>query len=415
MSFLSDVRVSAFLQNNTLAEPFSPEGVGERIDKPWGDKSLSIYIPAGADDSEDLAASLEYLYLPPEFSAVFHLDSEELEILWTAYKLRAHSEEVKDRNFLIQWEGVERRCEFRQSSERTLTLAKHCFPVSNAGSTDHRNIVSFHLLANEKNHPMLSEPISFFVDCKGLNFQEINDFVVHLNSFMIYFDRRTPRILMHSEASDEYKANSRLMEGEFPEKISARRLDPNLISYWTEAFSTKDQVMRYLLLYRIIEYASFTYIDGDLLNAVRRQLLRPSLPSSIDLSARKISEIVTKTKELDSITRVQNMITSVVELEKIWGCIENNIDYFRRDHTFDGGYTVKALLSNRCDFENWSPNGVRSTFDRLRQLRNALAHGQDGATRGTVRPTRANAHAIVPWVNILETIASDVMFLQSSG
>jgi len=402
--------LSEFFENNPFSE-LKIEQEENLVIRPWGDKTLSILIPSEEEQKKPLIQVLNDITLPQELSGILHRKTGQLEILWTAYRLQSHSLEVKDRKFSFRWNNRNRACGFGKSSEEALTLAKHCIPVSNASSTDHRNIVSFHLSANEREHPMLETPMSFFVDCEGLSHEEMMLMLSNLNAYMIYFDRRTPRILMHSVSESVFEVNSRLLEDEFPAKISAKDLDGNLLSYWTEAFSTKDEVMRYLLMYRIVEYTSFSFIEGETLRAVRRELSKPSLPNRVDATARKLTEVIVQSKEIDQINRVQNMITSLVDLERLWSCIEKNIDYFKGDQTFDGGYKVKHLVSGKCDFETWKPNAVRTTFDRLRSLRNALAHGQDGSTRGTIRPTRQNAQLLVPWLNVLETIASDVMFL----
>lgn len=402
--------LSDFFENNPFSEFKFEEGEAF-VERPWGDKTLSIQIPSEVDERKSIVEVLNGITLPQELSGILHKETGQLEILWTAYRLKSHSLEVKDRKFSFRWNGRDRACGFDKSSDAALTLARHCLPVSNASSTDHRNIVSFHLSANEIDHPMLETPMSFFVDCDGLKHDEMMLMLSNLNAYMLYFDRRTPRILMHSIAESVFESNSRLLEDEFPAKISAKDIDGNLLSYWTEAFNTKDEVMRFLLMYRIVEYASFSFIEGETLKAVRRELSKPSLPHRIDSTARKLTEVIAQSKEIDQINRVQNMIASLVDLERLWGCIEKNLDYFKDEQKFDGGYVVKPLVSGKCDFETWKPNAVRNTFDRLRMLRNALAHGQDGSTRGTIRPTRQNAQLLVPWLNVLETIASDVMFL----
>lgn len=401
-----------FFANNQKSSLKMEEDGSVLVEKPWGDKTLAIRMPEEAEELASLVSCMNAVALPPELSAILHTESGQLEVLWTAHRLRSHALEVKDRKFSILWEGKHRKCKFGKTTNLALTLAKHCVPVANASETNHRNIVPFYLFANEKEHPILDEPKCFFVDCDGLKPDQVIEFLMHLNSYMIYFDRRTPRVLLHSVSESRYVETDRHMEGKFPLKVVAKKIDPNLLSYWTEAFRTTDQIMRFLLMYRIIEYSSFSYLDGEVLKAVRRELGKPSLPSNVDLTARKIAELISQSKELDTINRTQTMISSLVDLEKIWSCIEVNLDYFKTDNVFDGGYTVKALLSGKCDYENWQQNGVRNTFDRLRQLRNALAHGQDGTTRGTVRPTRENAQSLTPWLNVIETIAADAIFLQ---
>lgn len=401
-----------FLDLNKISQFDNSDGDSIKINSPWGDNSLAIFVPQDESELDELASVLNSILLPEEFSAILHVETEELEVLWTAYKLKPHADDVRNRCFEISWNGIARKCYFARASEAVVTLAKHCVPVSNAGATAHRNIPSFNLFAREVEHPMLDEPITFRVDCSGLDDSERINFIRHLNSYMIYFDRRSPRVLIHAAPEKKFETIANISGEKFPKIISAKVLDANLVSYWTEAFNTVDPIMRYLLLYRIVEYASFNFLDGEVIREIRRELSNPALLNNIDATARKVAEAFNRSKELEAIPRTQNMIAATVDLKKLWACIEINKDYFRADHEFDGGYVVKALLSGKCDYDHWSANAIRSTFDRLRMLRNALAHGQDGSTRGTIRPTKSNEAALVPWLNVLETIAADAMFLQ---
>lgn len=382
-----------------------------QIANPWGDKTLSIFLPD--DDTERLALAkhLNGVVLPPRYSAVLHRSTQHLEVLWTAYRLRAASTEIKDREFTLNWEGVDRVLRFGDSSDAVLSLAKRCFATSNESLTNHRNILSFNLFAENPDHPALDRPLSFFVDCSGIDVEDLNEFVLHVNAYMTYFDRKSPRILIHSDAENDLTPRDRYVEGEFPKKISARRIDANLLSFWNEVFMSNDQIMRFLLCYRIVEYAAFNYLGAKTKQEIRRLLSKPSLPQSVDEAIDKLVEALVQSKEIEAIPRTQNLVAETVDLEKLWENIELNLDYFRGEHVFDGGFRVAPLLSGKCDFQTWKTNGVRNTMDRLRGIRNALSHGQDGSTRGTIRPTKVNEHSLLPWVNLIEIIAGDAMLL----
>ncbi|MEP2919128.1 MAG: hypothetical protein ABJP06_00225 [Sulfitobacter sp.] len=409
------VEFESFINLNPTVELATIEGDDARyefrFDMPWGDKTLAVFLPRSSEERIELATALSELILPTQFSAVYHIKTNKLEVLWTAYKLRAASEEVKDRVFDFNWMGTIRSSRFARSSDVVLCLAKHCLPISNESLTGHRNILPFHFYATEIEHPSLNEPMSFWIDCDGLEMDDLKTYVRHLNAHMTYFDRSSPRVLIHEEIGSGFQRRSRYVEGEFPAVINAREVDANLLAFWNEIFESNNEIMRFLLCYRIVEYAAFNYLDAKTKKEVMRLLSQPSLPQNVASVSGTLLEIFMQSKETEQIPRLQNLVSETVDLKRVWEVISINSDYFRKPHVFEGGYTISPLLSGKCDFETWKPNGVRTTMDRLRQIRNALSHGQDGATRGTIQPTIGNSQSLVPWVNLIEILAGDVMLL----
>ncbi len=410
-----EAHLAPFLRNNVGAEVVIPEegpSMGRpAVYHPWGDETLAVFLPE--DECTNKIQALNAVHFPPQFSAVYHLDRGELEVLWTAFKLGKNTEEVAGREFTFVWKGTEIACCFADSSERLLALATIIHPVRAPSNTNHRNTNSYRIFSENAFPELVDKPRSFFV--RGFDFQneESEDFIKHLNAYLSYYDRRSPLILLHSTTEGdegEYKALDRYVEGRFPEHIRADEIDTNLLSYWNEVASTSDQIMKFLLCYRMIEYAAFSYMNHAAKAELKREMLSPSLHSDLDASVGRMVEVfVRHTKETEAIHRTQNVVTAAVDLNLLWGAIECNQSFFSEDVEFDGGFVVKALMAKKCGFDNWQPNGVRNTLDRLRGIRNALAHGQDGSTRGTIQPTRANTLRLVPWVNVIEIIAGEVM------
>lgn len=405
-----------FLSTNPSSEiiEIAPKGKGSRgylaISKPWGDHTLQIVIPEDARERRALIQTLNGIILPARFSAILHRETGQLEVIWTAFKLKESAEEVRERSFIFCFEGRDRECRYGPSSKDLVRLAKHCFPISIPTSTDHRNIVSLHFFSNDIDAGNIDEPISFFVDCAGLDEAGLPPLIMHLNAYMSYFDHKSPRVLVHEGSPGaDHMPRSRYLAGRFPSRIDGRQLDQNLLVYWLEMVATRNEIMRFLLCYRIIEYAAFNYVESSTRLRIRKILGSPIAVTDIDRSVDLISELLMTGKGAEEIPRAQNLISAAVDLSLVWAEIDGNRGFFCEDTCFDGGYKVKSLITAKCSYESWANNGVRITLDRLRGIRNALSHGQDTQTRATILPTAGNAGQIRPWLNLIEIIAGETI------
>jgi hypothetical protein len=90
------------------------------IVKPWEESGIAIFLQ---HDKAALANALNNLILPVPFTAIYHKDTRELEVIWTAYPIGGASVEVLERKFDIEFEGVKHGCNFGGSSARLLTIA----------------------------------------------------------------------------------------------------------------------------------------------------------------------------------------------------------------------------------------------------------------------------------------------------
>jgi len=375
---------------------------------PWSDKTLALIVPDDVGEATELANALSRVDLPPKFSAVWHKDTEYLEILWTAFEVRDKHKEVSVRSFDIWWREQKHDCYFGPASREVLTIARATLPCAAPSHTEHRNIISFHTHARGYEHQGLGAPLCFWINCKGLKEESFEDFIRTINLYMTYYDRETPRVLIHETNATEYAGSRpRYVQGEFPKQIVAREVDPSIVSFWLGVFDTRDPAMKYLLHYRLIEYLSLSHIKADKRSDLINILRRPHLISSPEAAASEIASIfATQAKETD---RIKAFVEEAVAPEKVWKVLEMNKDFFSRELCFDGGYSVKPLLSGSINLESWKSNGPRSLVDKLRAIRNCLAHGQDEGTKGVIHATQANRNLLSPWINLIETISAEAM------
>ena len=155
------IRLARFLdqhQNSSLAQVSQPEGMRLAIIKPWGDESLALVIP---ENFNDLVEALNGVILPQRYSALWHRDTQDFEILWTAFP--PSLPDIPNRSFRFIWREKEYLCEFAQSSERALLIAKS-YEAVGTSTSNYRNLTSFKVYAE---HGSLREagiqPYSFWI------------------------------------------------------------------------------------------------------------------------------------------------------------------------------------------------------------------------------------------------------------
>lgn len=405
-----------FLQRNQSSELAEDGDGGIFVQKPWGDRTLALLVPDEEQERNTLFETLNSCFLPEKYSAIHHVEENLLEVTWTAYKLNSASADTADRAFDFVYKGKTHACRFGAATEKLLAISSCAAPVSNSTATNYRNLMSFILYdrkeSGDHDNPAirsLSEPRSFFIELQDLEWENVDDLVVHLNAYMSYYDTKSPQILIHEQISTELPTRDRYLHGSFPGHILAREIDKNALTYWREATLSSNEIMSFLTCYRIVEYLAFHFIEVQTKSKIRRVLSSPHALTDLDRTMRSVVESLSTKNATEDIPKAQNLVCETLDLQLVWKEIEKHKEFFCQSTDFDGGYTVKSLIKDKDSFETFSNNGVRSMLDRLRGIRNALSHGQDQQTRSVIRPTAHNNQIIRPWLNLIEIIAGEAM------
>lgn len=398
-------KLAAFFEGNPSSTIVNLENAdGFEILNPWNDASIALEITDGFDE---IADTLNMLVLPERFTAIWHKDSKWLEVIWTAYHLPESQLALKDRQFKFLHKGKEHRCNFGMSSERLMAVAKHAAPKT-ISESNHRNIQSFAAYVHSRVRDGLGEPRSFWISDVEWDEAETIDLVTHLNFYMKYFDILTPVVVINSSINEPViPQKARFIKGSFPDKIESLRLDENLMSFWSFA-NSGNPMLRFLLYYRILEYAAHHFISDEIREELRKLLLAPDLRSDM---ARSIGAMVGAmgASKLSDAQRLRALMRKVVSPSLLWRDLEANSDFFSKDTKFDGGFTIRAPIGKGDKEESFGCNGVERVSDRFRDIRNALSHGKDQETSGVIRPTTENAHLFGPWVHLIATAAGEVV------
>jgi hypothetical protein len=385
------------------------EGKDVKIRNPWGDSSVRIALDR---NHPELFDALNKVYFPPRLTAIWHADTNDLEIIWTPVRPPI---EFENRSFIFHFEQQKYKCEFSGASPRLLEIADNFQPSGAATSTSYRNLQSFKQFKEFfKVTPSalgdMLKPTSFWI--RGFIWDDgaAIRLARHLNFFMYYFDRETPRILIHAGQSVDDKAvqNLRFPFDQFPPEIRSTTLEPTLLSLWDSAVDAPDPFRRFLYLYQIIEYGAFYHIEKDSLQQIKKIITGPNCLSKSEEAARQIIETLSQGKVTDA-EKISAIISQSVDPKALWKEIEPFMEYFSNVIEFEGGFTLPALLKPgwKCEdfIHAWTPKFPES----LRKIRNALVHSREARMLDVISPTRGNYEKLRPWLPLLSVAAMQII------
>lgn len=379
------------------------------IASPWGDPTLVLSLP---DMHADAVALLNRVRLPESLSAIWHEETKDLEVIWTAYRLSKSQLEVSERCFSFEYKGKAYECSFGESSEELLAIAKMAQIASNPSHTFFRNLQSFMKFseASEKGElpRSLEKPRSFWIHKADFDEVQIIDFINQLNFYLVYYDAQSPTIIIHPIDETKSQPRNRYVQGNFPKKIVvAKDLDSTLLQFWA-ATAHENEMLRFILFYRIIEYVSSHYLDAAVRERLKRIISDPTAADRIDDSLSKVINAFEGSK-LEEVPRFNKLLTVAVEPKILWKEIENNRECFESATQFEGGFEISALIARGQNESSWNTNSVEQFGHKIRQLRNALAHGKDQQSAKVILPSVKNMHLLHPWNNLIAAAAAEVI------
>jgi hypothetical protein len=397
-----------FLQNN----PDSSMKIEEQmiiIAQPWGDDTLQICFRS---DDKALPAILNEVVLPPLFSAIYHLDERDLELIF----IPGRSEEY-GRRFDFHFKGAVLTCEFSDCSDRLLGIVKAARPIGPPSHTDHRNLGRFNAVLRrlEKDRSARRTGTSFWIRGIDWDQNEVLELARNMNFYLWYFDRQSPRIQIHERSRLEVPGKiPRYLFDVFPSKISARPLDPFLLQLW-ESFAVGNVIHRVLYGYQIIEYVGFYQVQEHILQAIRRVLLAPDSFERPREATSQILDAVSEDK-LEDAVKIERAVEAYVDHEQLGAAIRRNLPYFSEDHQFDGGFSQPAICS-----EQWEGRDkkdckelVRKVANSLRKIRNAIVHSRESRNVNSIAPTLANQDRLYPWLDPMSVVVSNLLLFRET-
>ena len=157
----------------------------------WGEEAIEI--PLRSDDDELLEA-LNAVRLPPLFTAIWHEDTEEFEVIFTVLWGENY---LLERKFEFRYRGISHHCNFGPSSSRLRAIARKARPSGDVSPSGSRNLPPYNqfevLLEDhpEADYVKNGRPTSFWIrGIDGYDDDRVGDLVRNLNFHMSYFDRQ---------------------------------------------------------------------------------------------------------------------------------------------------------------------------------------------------------------------------------
>lgn len=410
---IMEKKLKKFLSNN-------PETKIKKIkDKwavlnPWGDDTILFLLDH--ENKNKVIKALNILRMPPCFTAIYHLDTNEIEFIFTLVDSKS---EIVNRSFVFNYKGNNYYCSFDHASKRTLILARYFFPTGPESETLYRNLWNLKRFSDPTLRKKLEEeqrifsgkkPISFFI--KGFKKYDqglLIELTSNLNFYMQYYDRKSPIIILNDPSCDDKKAIAELqyIENDFPTKISSGKKDPILLELYIAARNAHVR-LKYLYYYQILEYAAFYYIDAEINKELKKIIMSPDIQGKPDKYLINIMDIFTRMRQSDE-AKLNKVVQEYSSSNIIWREIEKNKKYFSSAHSFEGGFEIPEFISDNTTEESFNCMWIPKTPDALRKIRNALVHGRERRQDKVILPSQGNDILLRPWVVIARRIAEQII------
>jgi hypothetical protein len=336
-----------FLKNNPGSdlETLEPPTNIVVVSAPWGDNSVSLAL---LRTDNPVVAVLNNVYLPPRLTALWHLDTKLLEIIFTADPLPDIWDDLPKRSFSFVHRETEYKCYFSKSSDRLETIALTAMPRL-PSRTGYRNLLSYQRYTYAKSG--------------------IGGVTIQQNAFPLSF----------------------WIEG----------ID------WDEN-NVVDPFRRYLYGYQILEYAATYYLEDNVRRLIRRAVAAPDVVNNIDRVTQQIVEAIGESKIADP-QKLESLLKQTVNPSIIWNEIARNIGVFSQAITFEGGFIQQPIAKVGWTLEDFVVNWCPAFPNAIRAIRNALSHGRDQRAGTVILPTVENFRALQSWVPLVGAAAKEVM------
>ena len=349
-------KLQAFLSRNPESD-VRTEGREPSVSRPWGEEAIEI--PLRSDD-EELFEALNAVRLPPRFTAIWHEDTREFEVIFTVLNKGNH---LLERSFEFRYRGSSYHCDFRASSARLRLIAHKARRVRVPYRSDFRNLQPFyqfeHMLLEhpEADFVRNGRPTSFYIHgFEDYNDERIGELVRNLNFHMSYFDGHTPTILIHEESVVSHSIPDHHWSGidTFPDSLSGKEIEQHLLILWASA-QEGDPFLRFIQYYQILEYAGFYYVKDIVKRQIERAIAAPDAASNSDKVAQRILEAFAAGK-MDDKSKINAVIRESVDPQEMWNLLKDSLNDFTEDVELEGGFVLPALLSASTGYEDFVQN-----------------------------------------------------------
>ena len=420
---IEDLYLSDFQRNNPQCK-FSIDENKFIIEQAWlVDDVRFVFDPKEVE----LLRDINNIAFRPRFDAIFHVDLNEVEFLYTY--LKPDEEPARsyiDRCFTFNLLGDTLECCFKEPSSRLFELAKRIrwLPSTpSIGGTVARQFPAFRDAQRLESLPERAKqyfaervPRSFFVKTqKPLLDCDWELLSRHINFHMRYYDRRTPVIEVRCENEPkkvEAFSERRFLADSFPTAMAAHEID-DFILQLMETAATASPRFAFIYYYQVIEYAGFYFVDEKSKKQIRQFLTDPAM---VMCPEDKVSELLTVLSDLQRSddVRISRVIEDYCDPSIVWREIENDRVFFSSPVEFEGGYQLSALIAGDTSVDTWQTMWMPKTIQQLTKIRNCLVHGRERRQSQVILPTRTNTKLVERYVPVIRRIAEQIALAKVS-
>ncbi|KFF05705.1 hypothetical protein [Flavobacterium reichenbachii] len=283
------------------------------IQKMWNDETFSCNLEKETNFSE-----FGKIVFPIELSAIYHIDSNKLEVI---YAPLISDNILIGRKFNFFYNGIEFQATFEKPTDIFEILAKGFqeTETDSSSDTDFRNLRRFRDYYNQDTLPAYIKdlmenklPINFFISG---DFNSIsNDFVSlakHLNFYMSFYDRETPNIVIFEQDLEQkiYETPCYTTKEKFPEIINLSKIDPILLDLFQISRKTTNVRLKFIFYFQVLEYCAYYHLNDDLKKRLTNIIKRPDLLNNTNnYSKLLIEEFKDHFKQNDDSAKLEKLI-----------------------------------------------------------------------------------------------------------
>jgi hypothetical protein len=411
----SEVYLKAFTKHNPHCQVQIEDGYLV-IEKPWGanDAQLKFDIK-----EQETIASLNSIRLNPRFDAIFHDDSNEIEFIYAFLDPNSdHNKGVIDRKFDLNFEGQLYECYFSEPTTKMLKLASGFERLPSEPA-----LISVSQIAAFKDYQRLEMlpgkikgyfkgkvPRNFFIKANPLpHGAQLDRLIRHINFLLSYYDRSSPLIAINErdeEGLPEDRKEVRHIEGEFPKHLTISPIDDIVLRLIAVARSSQPR-FSFLYYYQVFEYAGYQYIDESIKKLLRHHLKDPALINCGEEKIAELFSIFSDANHNDDV-KMKKVIEEYCDPSVIWKEIENDKEFFTKEHAFHGGFELKAMIASDTTAATWKAMWMPKLYDHLTKIRNSLVHAREKRENKVILPGKANNKLLSHYVPAIARVAEQI-------
>jgi len=359
---------------------------------------------------------LNNIELHEELIAIYHKPDNKIEYIFTVIK---EDDPIIKRAFDFNYLGVTFKCYFNSPTDILKLLSSGFREIDSKSDSDYRNLNvlrDYYLQDKLPNYIKKffkgRKPYSFFVEGK---FDKINwDYInlsKHLNFYMGFFDRKTPSIVIlnKQEKLEEYNQPCLSQLSGFPGSINSTQINSIILDIILAANRTDSIRLKYIFYYQVLEYCSFYYLNEKLKKRLQKILKSPDISFNLtDYSKSIIDEFKDHFKQNNDSQKLELLISEFCDVNDISLEVKSNINYFCKEITFEGGFSVPPVLNCNDNLNNPPKNFIREIKTNIENIRNVLVHLRESRENKVILPTEKNDNLLMPYLHLIRRIAEQV-------